>query len=212
MSKDTLSLLSGLLVITAFGPLIFAVIKRGYRPPKSSWIIWGVLDTIIGIGMYEKGTLNGQMIGALIGVWTAIGVMLKYGTPGWTKSEKTQMVIAALGVVLWQILGDSNIGIATGCGLLVFGAWATFEDAWHSPQGYLGSENFTARLAWVLFWLSCLPQTMALGSISNWTFANAAQPMSFLLIESVMMYLIYIRAPQVVIVEYEKLIARAYNR
>lgn len=187
MSKEILSALSGILIIAAFVPLIISVVWRGYRPPRSSWIIWAVMDGIIMAGMWQSHTLNGQIIGANIGVWVAILAIFKYGTPGWTKSQILQIVLAGVGIVLWKVLGSSSIGILTGCGVLFLGAWETFVDAWRNPDG---QKDTLSRVAWTLFWLSCIPGTL---SVSNWTLNEAGQPLMFLFIESTMMYLIFVR-------------------
>ncbi|MBX4199077.1 hypothetical protein KW800_02260 [Candidatus Parcubacteria bacterium] len=188
-TKSFLNNLSGALIILAFVPLIISVVWKGYKPPKSSWIIWAVVDTVIAVGMYQKHALNMQLIGTLLGVWIAVAVLLKYGESGWSRWQITQLVIAAIGVGLWQIFGESNIGIATGCGLLFLGAVDSWKDAWQNPEG---QKNIWGRASWTLFWVSCPPAVLA---VSQHSFAGYAQPITFLAIESVMMFLILFAQP-----------------
>lgn len=189
--QSFLSALSGWVFLTGIVPFIIAILQ-GYRPPKSSWIIWPTCDTIVAYGMYKHGALNGQMIGVVIGAWTTCTLVMIKGVPGWTQKQKLMLLAAAMGVILWQILGDSNIGIITGCGVILFGSWETFQDAWSSPEHHTG---LLSRLAWSLYWVSCVLQVLA---IPAWTVADATQPLTFLFIESVMMYLIFVRAPRLV--------------
>lgn len=65
--KETLSVLAGLLFIAGFIPYIRAILRKETKPAKASWIIWASLDTITIAGMYAKDTVNGQILGAVIG-------------------------------------------------------------------------------------------------------------------------------------------------
>jgi len=72
----------------------------------------------------------------------------------------------------------------TSCAVAFIGSFPTFISAWKDPR----KEN---KLAWTIFWLSCICAMIAIPRI---TFADAAQPTTFFLIESVMMYILYFRA------------------
>ncbi len=179
----TLSFIAGLLVLVAFVPYILAILQKTTKPAKASWVIWGVLDTVTFAGMYAKGTVNGQIIGAVIGVWIVVVLAIMHGTPGWTKLDKLCLVGAAFAIVLWVVFKEANFGIGVAQVALFIGALPTFQSAWEDPA----REN---KLAWTLFWLSCFCAVIA---IPRWTFADAAQPITFFVIESIVVTILLVR-------------------
>jgi hypothetical protein len=182
--KQTLSLIAGILFIAGFVPYIRAILKRETKPAKASWIIWATLDSITLVGMYFKGTINGQIVWAVMGAWIVAALALKFGTPGWTKLDKFCLFGAVLSIVLWKAFNDPIFGIMTSLSVVFIGAIPTFASAWKDP----GCED---RLAWTIFWISCVCAVIA---IPNWTLADASQPLTFFTIETVMMYILYIKA------------------
>ena len=178
-----LSALSGLIFLVAYVPYVRSILKGKTKPMKASWIIWGSLDTITIAGMYFKDSLNGQIIGAIIGAWSVIILSLKYGSPGWTLLDKLCLAGAALGVILWKTFDDPVFGIVTSQIVIFLGSTPTFVSAWQDPS----RENASA---WILYWVSCL---VALLALPAWTFEDAAQPICFTAIESIMMFILFIK-------------------
>ena len=183
---------AGILMMAGFVPYIRAILRDRHLPAdapnrttpmKASWIIWTTLDTITLAGMIAKGTVNGQMIGTIIGAYITVGLVLKFGKSGWTKLDKRCLGGAALGITLWALTRNPVAGIATSCAVLFLGSIPTFESAWEDPS----REN---RAAWTLYWLSCLS---ALAAIPAWTIADALQPITFATVETTMMVILYIR-------------------
>ncbi|MDP3793561.1 MAG: hypothetical protein Q8R07_02295, partial [Candidatus Uhrbacteria bacterium] len=67
--------------------------------------------------------------------------------------------------------------------VVCLGSMPTFVSAWRDPS----KED---RTAWAIFWLSCV---VAIIAIPRWTLMDAAQPIIFTVIESIMMYLLWIK-------------------
>lgn len=181
--KDILSALSGIIFFIAFVPYIGAIVKGKTKPAKASWLIWATLDSIILIGMYFKHSLNGQIVGAVAGAWIIAILAIKYGKPGWTILDKLCLAGAALGILLWQIWDNPNLAIATSLVVILLGSIPTFVSAYKDPS----KED---RKAWTIFFVSCV---IAIPAIPVWTLENAGQPIVFLVVETVMMYLLYIK-------------------
>jgi hypothetical protein len=191
--RELFSDTSAVLMMAAFLPMLYGIVKRGYKPPLSTFVIWLSLDVIIAVGMSQAETLNKQLIGAIIGATAVCVALLKFGSAGWSRTERNQIIGGAIGIAVWMYLDESIVGIITGCALLVYGGLPTFAHAWNKPEEYAGKENRAARVSWALFWLSCPFQVASLGHPSVWTWESALQPLTFLFIETVMVSLIFIR-------------------
>jgi hypothetical protein len=181
--KEIFSILAGLLFVAAFVPYIRAILRKETKPARASWLIWATLDTITLAGMFFKDAINGQILGAILGAWVVAILALKYGVPGWTTLDKFCLAGAVLGIVLWQVFSDPIFGIMTSLGVVFIGSVPTFTSAWKDPS----REN---KLAWMIFWISCVCAVIA---IPRWTLEDAAQPITFFVVESIMMYILFVR-------------------
>ena len=190
--KSTLSLISGILFVAAFVPYIRAIVRDRNlptgspdktEPEKATWIIWTLLDTMTLTGMFVKHTVNGQIVGAVLGAWITLVLALKYGKPGWKRLDKICLGSAILGIVLWKVTHNPLIGMTVSLTLTFIGALPTFASSWKDPS----KED---RTAWTIFFISCV---VAMFAIPRATIADAAQPTTFFVIETVMVIILYLR-------------------
>lgn len=183
-AKNVLTLIAGVLFLLGFVPYIRAIVRGETKPAKASWVIWATLDTITLAGMFFKNAINGQIIGAVIGAWVVVILALIYGTRGWTKLDKYCLGGAVLGIALWVAFDNPVLGIVVSNIVVFLGAIPTFKSAWGDPS----RED---KMAWTIYWLSCVCAVLA---IPAWTLADATQPVIFFITETVMMYILYVRA------------------
>ncbi|OGF31525.1 hypothetical protein A2533_00730 [Candidatus Falkowbacteria bacterium RIFOXYD2_FULL_35_9] len=181
--RETLSIIAGILFVIGFVPYVIAILRKETKPEKATWIIWATLDSLTLAGMYYEETVNGQIVGAVLGVWIVVFFAMKYGTPGWTLLDKACLMGAVIGIALWQIFSDPLFGIMTSLVVVSLGSIPTFVSAWEDPS----KEN---KLAWVIFWVSSV---LAVITIPHWTLEDAAQPITFCVVESIMMYILFSR-------------------
>ncbi len=179
-----LMVLSGIFSVVALVPYVRSIIKGETKPAKSTWLIWAVLDIMIFTGMLAEGTLNGQIIGVIFGTWTVVVLAMKYGIPGWTRLDKWCLSGTSFGILLWLIFNNPVWSIVVALSIMSVGSIPTFASVWHDPS----REN---KLAWTLVFVSSITAVMVIPG--KWTLANAAQPIVFLAISAVMMYLLHIR-------------------
>lgn len=177
-----LNLLSGALFLGAFVPYIIAIWRGFTKPSLVTWLVWAGLDYIVVAGMLAQETLNGQILGACAGATAVVVLALWRGTTKWSKLDVFCLASAVLGVVLWQMAGNPNIAILTSAATALIASIPTFVSAWNDPS----RENKTA---WTIFWVSCV---VALLAVPAWDVANAAQPVTFTIIETTMMYLLFL--------------------
>ena len=180
-----LSIIAGILFSVNFVPYILSIRKGIGKPVLMTWITWAVLDTITFAGMAAKESLNGQIVGCTIGAWIVVAYAIKHGRPGWTKIDRFCLYSAVSGIALWIIFNDALVGLSISLILLFIASIPTFQSAWEDPS----REN---RLAWTIQFVSGI---VVLLSIQEWDLANAGQPMVFMLIELIMMYLLYFHNP-----------------
>ncbi|MBI4434842.1 hypothetical protein HY635_03470 [Candidatus Uhrbacteria bacterium] len=181
--QQTFSVLAGAFMIAGFVPYIWKILRKGAKPAKASWVIWTTLDTITIAGMFTEGTVNGQIIGTIIGAYVTVGLALKFGQPGWTRLDKGCLCGAVLGIVAWAITANPVAAIATSCSVIFLGSIPTFVSAWEDPSR-------ESTLAWTLYWLGCM---FALAAIPHWTLADALQPITFTVIETTALVILLVR-------------------
>lgn len=181
--RDILSVAAGILFVIGFVPYIRAILAGETKPAKASWIIWASLDTIILIGMWVQNAVNGQIVGAVAGAWIVVAFALKYGVPGWTRLDKFCLVGAVVGIVLWKMFDNPTLGIFVSLCVGFLGSIPTIVSAWYDPS----KEDKTG---WTIFWLSCI---CAVAAIPKLTLEDAGQPITFCTIETIMMFLLFIK-------------------
>lgn len=178
--RSLFSILSGIIFLAGFFPYIRAVLRGRAKPSKSSWIIWASLDTVALAGMCVSHTLNGQILAATCGSWMVVILALKHGIPGWSKLDKTCLVGALLGILLWIIFANPVLAILASMSVVFLGSMPTFRSVWEDPD----RENLAA---WVCYWISCIFSFLA---IPRWTLAAAAQPMVFFAMDTIVLALL----------------------
>lgn len=183
--RNILSAIAGILFLIGFIPYIRAILKKETQPSKASWIVWTALDAVTLAGMLAKHSVNGQIIGAFAGSCLTVGLALKFGKPGWTWLDKSSLAGGVIGIILWKTFGDANFGIVVSMAVITLGSLPTFASAWKNPA----NED---RTAWTIFFASCVCAFLA---IPAWTLADALQPITYIAIESVMLFILYARPP-----------------
>ncbi len=191
-TKELFSLFGGILFVAGFIPYISYIWKTRHlkpgtpgkaEPQKSSWILWWSLDTILFVGMAIKHQFNGQLTVAVVGALAVLVLALKYGKSGFSRLEKICMVIAVLAVVMGYVLNDARISIVLGIVALFMASIPTFVSVWEDPRR-------ESKSGWLFIWGSCL---FTVASVSNWSIEEAAQPLAFLLIDSIAVAIIVFR-------------------
>lgn len=185
-TSDILSLLSGVVFIIAFIPYIGAILRGEARPRKATWLVWAVGDWIILIGMATKGTTSGLIIAACFGATCLFLLSLWYGDAGWENRDRVCLTLSGVAILLWLYFGESNLGIMFSLLSLAIAAWPTYVSAWRRP------ENEDAK-GWVIFNISSL---LAVLAIPRATIADVAPPVTFMLIDLPMLYLLLVRPAQ----------------
>ena len=178
-----MSLLSGVLFFVAFLPYIWAIVNHQTVPSPVSWAIWASVDTLVLVAMKKEKAPIGQITGAVAGAWIVTTLAIIFGKPTMGSIEWVSVIGALLGIVLWKKTGNAVIAIVCSQLAIFIGAFPTFANGYANPS----QEN---PLAWTVWFVSCV---CALFAVKKWNLAEALQPITFTVIETVMVFLVVIR-------------------
>lgn len=191
--RELADLAAGLLYIIAFIPYALAIWRTRKmpsgahgktQPAKASWIVWAILDTVVLIGMYVEKTVNGQIIGAVIGIWVVVFLSLKFGQSGWKKRDKICLGIGITGLIFWKLSDNPELGILFSLIGMFIAAYPTFKEAWRDP-------SHEDKPTWIIFSVACV---FALIAVPKWTIAHAGLPITAFIIDVPITVIIYFRS------------------
>lgn len=180
---ETIQMVAGVVFCLGFYPYLDALTQRLIRPPKSTWLIWATVDWMLFAGMYAGGTMNGQILGACIGSTVVAILTLFYGAPGWSTLDKRCLLVAALGVGLWQVTDYEELSITVSTIVLLVGSLPLIRSAVEDP-------THQSKGAWTLYFASCVLTVIA---IPEWDFGHVVPVLSFVIPDTAMMYLVVVR-------------------
>jgi len=175
--------LSGILFFVAFFPYIWAILNGETAPSPVTWGIWASVDTLVFLAMRKEKVKTGQITGAVTGAWVITILAVIFGKPTMGSIEWVSIVGGLSGIILWQKTGNATLAIVCSQVALMIGAIPTFANAWVNPT----QED---PIAWCIWFASCV---CALFAVKKWTLADALQPITFTVIETVMVVLVVIR-------------------
>lgn len=180
--KEVLSAVSGILTIFCLIPYILSIIAKKTKPMKATWLIWASLDTVIFWGMFLEGGANGQIFVSVFGSWLIFFLSLRYGAPKWTWLDKICLAILVVSI-LAMIFGNNLISILACLLANCVGAIPTCCSVW---EDYRREPRFT----WLL---ATIASFCALASVSTWKIEHVAQPLTFIIIQVPIVYLLFVR-------------------
>ncbi|MFA5987166.1 MAG: hypothetical protein WC797_00750 [Candidatus Paceibacterota bacterium] len=176
--------ISGTLFFLAFFPYIYAIATHQTTPSPVSWAIWASVDTLTLLAMKKEGGAPiGQITGAVAGAWVTTILAIIFGKPTMGSVEWISIIGAAAGIILWQKTNNAVLAIVCSQLAIFLGAFPTFVDAYREPW----REDI---IAWTIWLVSCI---FALCAVKKWNLAEALQPITFTVVESVVFELVVIR-------------------
>lgn len=181
--SPTWSALSALFSIIASFVYIQGILIGKTKPVKASSIIGKLFTITVFIGMWQKDAVNGQILMSVLSVFITTPLALRYGRPGWTGLDITCFMLGIAGLFLWVYTQEATVGIIIGLLVLFVGSAPTWASAWEDPR----RENRISLLFGIAASLS------AMAAVPYVTVAYIAQPLTFLGLQFIMVYLLWIR-------------------
>ena len=179
--RHILADLAGFVVIAAYLPYIRAILKKRATPEKASWLIWAVIDSLLLYGMFVRHVVNGQILGTVAVIWIVAALALFDGEAGWSRVDKVCLTSTVVGLIL--IIVNPTWSIVLLAITSFVGAIPTFYSTWRDPTREV-------RVTWAMYWVSCVLTVIA---IPAWSVSAGAQPISFLIVQTTMVYLLFVR-------------------
>lgn len=183
MGHEILSGLAGVVYVLGTVPYLYKIYQREDRPSISSWLIWTLLDGITLTGMIFERQVNGLIIAAVACSLLTTTFAAWRGSWEWDRKDTACLIGAILGILIWKIASSATLAIATCAIVNLIGGYPTVKRAWEEPQR---ENSFT----WTCYWVSCV---LTLLSLREWSLASASQPVSFTVVETMMLYVVWFR-------------------
>lgn len=140
-----LMILSGCISLAGTVPYIVDTIKGKTKPRLASWLVWGLLTGIAALASFSEGHYPAAVLATCMTascILVAVIGVLKNGTVSLEKFDVTCLLLAAFGIVLWQLLDSPAIAIIAVVAIDAIASLPTVRHAWKA--------HLTKRRLWSL--------------------------------------------------------------
>lgn len=174
--------ISNILILIAYIIYGWSIIVGRTRPHRTTRFVLLLITALALASLFEQGSgVAFWLIGACaLGCFVIFLFSLWYGMGGWAKVDILCLLVAVLGIVLWQVTGNPVVA-------LFFAIAADFS-------GMIPAFIKTYRLPHTEYWMSYVFDVLAgiftLLAITNWTAGEYSYPLYIVLINIVMLGLI----------------------
>lgn len=152
--------LAAILTCVGYLPYLIDTLLGKTAPQRASWLIWSVLSLIVLATQIAEGAKGALAFVTL----QSAGTVLIFGLSVFVGRERylnprdyMALGAAAIGLGLWYAVGESAYALAIVVGISFSGGILTIRKAFQRPA----SETLAT---WILFFLSALSATLAVGS------------------------------------------------
>lgn len=180
-------ILAGLFSFVGYIPLILSILSRKTRPNRATWIIWGVVNSMIAASYYAVGARETLWVPLCFGICSSTVAILsiKYGEGGWTKFDRCCLISATISGIVWWYFNSPAIALLTNIAIDFIGSLPTIRKVYYEPE----TEE---RTPWVLFFVGSLANIVA---IPTWQFSIVLYPAMQVIILGVILALVNKRKP-----------------
>jgi hypothetical protein len=154
--------------VAAFVPYLISILRGKTVPSRATWIIWTAVNLLILLSYRASGAQSTLWIPVVYLCGTAIVMLLslKYGEGGWSRLDRTCIILAGASVPAWLVFREPLVALCINIFIDFLGALPTVRKAYREP----GKED---KLAWGLYLIA---NVVYLGAVEQWTFRIAIYP------------------------------------
>ncbi len=179
----TFSALAAIFSILASIVYVHGILYRNKQPVKASSILGKLFTIATFIGMWQKDAVNGQILVSVLSIFVSTPLTLLYGRPGWAPIDIVCFTLGVCGLFVWTFIQTPEVAIFVGLFVLFIGSAPTWASAWEDPK----RENKISVS------LGIVASLCAFASATDMSFAHIAQPIAFLIMQCIMVYLLWVR-------------------
>ena len=152
-----LGVLAGVVGIVDTIPYIRDTVRGATRPHRGTWLIWGVLGTLVCLSQRADGASWSLIMAAVQAVLTSAIFLLsiRHGEGGLSPIEAVMVALAGAGVVGWVVVDEPVIATACVVAADLLGAAMMVPKTYRDP----GSETLAT------FALASLSGALAAGAV-----------------------------------------------
>jgi hypothetical protein len=143
LDKETLGIISIVLVLLGYAPYFYSILKRRTNPHMFTWVTWSLINIITCAGQLTSGAGAGSWgFGASSALClVVVGLGFAFGETLITRGDKIVFCAALAAIPLWYFTKDPLGALMLVTLINIFGAYPTFRKSYVDPLG----ENL---LAW----------------------------------------------------------------
>ncbi|MCL2037563.1 hypothetical protein FWG95_00970 [Candidatus Saccharibacteria bacterium] len=157
--NDALAVTSLLLILAAYAPYIYSVVKRKTKPQRISWLLWMMLNaTYFASAVNSDGAVL-YTLGAVIGTATIFTLSIKYGTGGKSRFDITALFVALIAFGLLFVANQVLLALALALIVDGIGLMLTI-------QKLMRDRASESRLPWSLWFVASVIAIVALQKYS----------------------------------------------
>lgn len=161
---NTWSWVSFFLSILAYVAYLFGMIAQRKRPPRSSWIVFLISNTIIIVSMAADHAVTAPAIAYEAGITAIVLLSFWKGQSGWTAWDRRVLGIAIIAAATFMLAPRAALVIAFAA------AYVGTIPMW---QALRRSPDAEPQIAWFLFFCGSICEYVSFGPVSDWKFSAA---------------------------------------
>jgi hypothetical protein len=180
-----LGVLAGVVGIVDTIPYIRDTVRGATRPHRGTWLIWGVLGTLVCLSQRADGASWSLIMAAVQAVLTSAIFLLsiRHGEGGLSPTEAVMVALAGAGVVGWIVVDEPVIATACVVAADLIGAAMMVPKTYRDP----GSETAAT------FALASLGGALAAGAVGAVDLSLLLYPVYYCLANGAIVVLIHHR-------------------
>lgn len=180
--KSTFIIISSVLALIS--PIVYtkAILQGDARPHRTTRLVLLIITTLTTASLFAQGNHVAIWLAGVSALQSLIIfiVSLKHGMGGWSKVDISCLLIALLGISLWQITKNPVIALYFAIGADITGMIPAIIKTYRQPETEI----------WTFFILDTFAGGFSLLALTNWTIQEFSYPFYIMIINFFMVLLI----------------------
>lgn len=180
---------AAILFFISLGPYLIEIFQHKTKPQRATWWIWFVLNIVALLAQWAAGATWSLLFSGAQTILTATIAILSinYGYGKFTRKDGLALVVAAIGVVLWQLTSQPLVALLIVVAVDLLGFYLLLLKTWESPQ----TEAFST---WVIASFASICGMLAVNTLN---FTRLLYPSYIFLGNLFMVFVILYRRPKI---------------